>query len=85
MIENEFYMVDIPVLLEDKVKEKAAKLIEQIMVRLATNSRYMPEDEYKKFMDQVIPKNNNTVDSQFSREKFEELRLLTNMGVNKSR
>ncbi|THE09950.1 hypothetical protein E1I69_20500 [Bacillus timonensis] len=82
-LENEYYMVDLPAILEDKAKEKNTGLLEQIMVRLATNSRYMPDDEYQKLMNQVFPKDAIPTENQFSREKFEELRMLTNMGVNR--
>ncbi|MEH7223851.1 hypothetical protein V7112_08520 [Bacillus sp. JJ1566] len=82
-IQNEYYMVDLPAILEDKAKEKTFQLLEQIMIRLATNSRYMPDEEYQKFMNQVIPKDATPAEKQFSREKFEELRMLTNMGVNR--
>lgn len=77
-------MVDIPVLLEEKEKEKREKNFEQIMILLATNQRHLSDEEYKAFMANIVPKNTEE-ESQFSREKFEKLRLLTNMGANKSR
>ncbi|MGY6765685.1 hypothetical protein ACW73O_11680 [Faecalibacterium prausnitzii] len=83
MIDNEYYMVDLPAILEDKAKEKNAKLLEQVMIRLATNNRFMPDESYKKFMNQVVPDSDQPIEGQFSREKFEELRMLTHMGINR--
>ncbi|MCU9614075.1 hypothetical protein OEV98_10940 [Caldibacillus lycopersici] len=82
-IENEYYMVDLPDILKVKTKEQAARLFEQIMIRLATNQRFMPDDEYKQFVASIMPNENKAVENQFNREKFEELRMLTNMGVNR--
>ncbi|MBU5214959.1 hypothetical protein [Heyndrickxia oleronia] len=83
-IENEFYMVDLPIILEEKAKEKSARLLEQIMILIATNDRHMEEGEYKKLINNItnqLDKQEETC--QFDREKFEQLRFLTNMGANR--
>jgi len=86
VIENEFYMVDIPHMLEEKMKEKHKELFEKVIIQLATNSRSLEDEEFKKFIEKItkileVQEKNN----QFDREKFEHLRLLTNMGANRFR
>ncbi|KAB2335087.1 hypothetical protein [Bacillus mesophilum] len=76
-------MIDIPSLLEEKAKEHQNKLLQQIMIRLATNERYMPDEEYKNFMRNITPKEQK--EERFDREKFEKLRHITNMGANRFR
>lgn len=77
-------MVDLPEILEEKAKEKNQKILEKLFLHIAANNRSLEEAEFKKFMNSL----SKGADQQqkgdtFDREKFEELRLLTNMGANK--
>lgn len=83
VIENEFYMVDLPNLLENKAKEKNNKVYEQILILLATNNRSLNEDDHKEFMENITKHIEVKNDDQFDREKFEHLRFLTNSGANR--
>jgi hypothetical protein len=78
-------MSDIPKLLEEQAKEKNQKILEQILIHLATNNRALEEDEYKRFMNRISKALKQNPNVQFDRDKFEELRLLTDMGANKAR
>jgi hypothetical protein len=84
-LETQFYFKDLPKMMEEKAKEKNEKFFEQLLIRLATNNRALSEDEYKKFMNNVTKNLDKKPNETFDREKFEELRLITNMGANKSR
>lgn len=75
-------MVDIPILLEEKAKRHNQDLLEKVLVQLATNNRALEEEAQKQFMANITPKENK-VNETFSREKMEELRLMTNMGANR--
>jgi hypothetical protein len=78
-------MADLPKLLEERAKEKNAKVMEQILIQLATNNRALEEDEYKKFMGQIAKSLKQNPNNEFDRNKMEELRLLTQMGANRTR
>lgn len=78
-------MVDLPKLLEEKAKEKNEKLMEQILIHLATNQRSLEESEFKKFMDGLSKALNRNPNNDFDRDKMEELRMLTEMGANRAR
>jgi hypothetical protein len=85
-LEKSYYMADIPRILEDKVLEKNKKILENIMIQLTTNNRSFDEEEYKKFMGQLVKAAGIEDNSdKFDREAMEKLRFLTNMGANKSK
>ncbi|MFE8697983.1 hypothetical protein ACFYKT_16700 [Cytobacillus sp. FJAT-53684] len=71
-------------MLEEKAKEKNEKILEQIMIHLATNNRSLQEEDYKELMNSLTQSLDKKTNETFNREKFEELRLMTNMGANKS-
>lgn len=85
VLETQFYMPDIPRLLEEKNKEKHRALLEQIFIRLATNSRALEEEEYKKFIQSITRNLDLKQENVFDRDKFEELRFMTNQGANQLR
>lgn len=76
-------MADIPKLLEEKAKQRTQEYLQQLMLHLATNNRAMEESEYKKFMNEITKGISEPIDQEFSRDKFEQLRMLTNMGANR--
>jgi hypothetical protein len=84
-IENEFYMVDLPELLEIKAKQKNEVLLEKVLLQLATNNRSLPEDESKKYINNLTKQAGNHSSDTFDREKFEQLRMMTNMGANRTK
>lgn len=85
-LEQAYYMADIPRLLEDKAIEKNKQILENIMIQLTTNNRSFDEEEYKKFMGQLVKAAGiEDTSDKFDREAMEKLRFLTNMGANKSR
>ncbi|WP_370221990.1 hypothetical protein [Cytobacillus sp.] len=85
MLETQYYFKDLPQLLEERAKEKNEKILEQIFIRLATNQRAMEEEEYKKFLKVLTKKLKSQPGLEFSRDKMEELRMMTHLGANKSR
>jgi hypothetical protein len=84
-IENEYYMIDIPDFLDQRTKQKNARLLEQVMLRIATNNRTMENDEYKKFVNQLTNQAGIKPNDGFDREKFEHLRMMTNRGINRTK
>jgi hypothetical protein len=76
-------MADIPRLLEEKNKEKHRAVLEQIFIRLATNSRALEESEFKRFIESVTSHSDVNQLDHFDRDKFEELRFMTNQGANR--
>jgi len=76
-------MADIPILLEAKAKEKNNRVYEQILIHLATNNRALNDDDQKEFMRRVTEHISVKQNDQFDREKFEQLRFLTNSGANR--
>jgi transposase len=72
-------------MLEEKAKEKNEKILEQILIHLATNYRMLKEDEHEKFMNDLTRNLKSSPGISFSRDKMEELRFMTNMGVNKAK
>jgi hypothetical protein len=85
VVETQYYMSDLPKLLTEKVQEKYLAIFEQILVRLATNNRGLEESEYKKFVESITKQLKTNQTEGFDRDKFEELRFLTNLGANKAR
>lgn len=85
VLESQYYFKDLPQLLEEKAKEKNEKIMEQIFILLATNHRSLGEDDYKKFMNNLTKVLKKQPELEFDRDKMEELRLMTNLGANKSR
>lgn len=72
-------------MLEEIAKEKNEKIIEQILIRLATNYRMLDEEEYTKFMNNLTRNLKSVPGISFNRDKMEELRFMTNMGANKAK
>jgi hypothetical protein len=85
VIENEYYMVDIPEFLNQKAKQKNSQLLEQVMLLIATNNRVMEESDYKKFIKQLTNQAGIKPDDDFDRAKFEHLRMMTNRGINRTK
>jgi hypothetical protein len=86
VLEETYYMADIPRLLEDLAILKNKEILEKIMIQLTTNNRSFDQDEHKKIMNQLVKgagiENKN---DKFDRQAFEKLRFLTDMGANRSK
>lgn len=78
-------MVDLPKFLEEKAKEKNSQMMEQVLIHLATNQRSLEENEFKKFMDGLAKTLNQNPTNSFDRNKMEELRMMTQLGSNRTR
>ncbi|MGM0776910.1 MAG: hypothetical protein ACQEXE_10460 [Bacillota bacterium] len=85
VLETQYYFKDLPQLLEEKAKEKNEKIMEQILILLATNHRTLAEDDYKKFMSNLTKGLKKQPGLEFKRDKMEELRIMTNFGANKTK
>lgn len=72
-------------MLEEKARERTERVLEQLLIHLATNQRALAEDEYKKFMNGLTKNIKAAPGATFNRDKMEELRLMTNLGANKAR
>jgi uncharacterized NAD-dependent epimerase/dehydratase family protein len=76
-IENEYYMIDLPRMLERKARIDAMKRIEDLRFNIATNNRSLDEAEFKKYMNELTKRTGIKVAEKFDREKFEQLRAMT--------
>jgi hypothetical protein len=85
VLENEFYMVDLANLLEAKRKHSAYARLNEVFMTLATNNRGMEDAEYKKFISGLNKEVGVKAETKFNRDKFEQLRAMTEMGGNKAR
>jgi hypothetical protein len=76
-IENEYYMIDLPRLIERKVKLDAVKRLEDMRFTFASNNRSLEEVEFKKYMNELTKRTGAKISETFDREKFEQLRAMT--------
>lgn len=75
-LENDFYMVDLPELIQLKFKKEQAEKLTQLQILIASNNRSIEEKDYKLFINSMIPKDVKKVEDNltFDRNKFEQLR-----------
>lgn len=79
-------MIDIPRILEEHAQEKLTKILQELMLRIAANNRAMADDEYKSLVNGLTQAANiQNKNQEFSRDKMEELRAMTNLGINRTR
>ena len=74
-LENGYYMVDLPAVLESKRKRDALKMLNEVYLILATNNRGIEEADYKSFIRRLNKDVGVKEDQGFNRDKFEELRM----------
>ena len=84
-LENGYYMVDLPALLDAKRKHDAVNRLSDILTLLSANNRGMEDAEYKKFIADLNKEIGIKTASKFDRSKFEELRAMTDFGGNLAR
>jgi hypothetical protein len=85
VLESEYYMVDLTRLLEAKRKHDAFGRLNDVFTTLATNNRGMEDAEYKKFISGLNKEVGIKAENKFDRDKFEQLRAMTEMGGNRAR
>jgi hypothetical protein len=78
-------MVDLVKILETKRKHDALNRLNNVFTILATNNRGMDDAEYKKFISGLNKELGIKSENKFNRDKFEQLRAMTEMGGNKAR
>ncbi|MEN2464906.1 hypothetical protein [Ornithinibacillus sp. JPR2-1] len=88
VLETEYYMVDIPKLIEKKRKEQLADYFMQLQLSIASNNRVMEEEDYHNLvrnLTKILEEENKTEQNKLDRQKLEALRLMTNQGANRTR
>ncbi|KMJ58075.1 hypothetical protein AB685_14810 [Bacillus sp. LL01] len=78
-------MVDLPKVVAEKRKQEAAKLMQDVHARLATNNRSLDETEYKAFIREATKAVGVKQETNFNRDKFEQLRAMTSSGGNRTK
>ncbi|WP_172369563.1 hypothetical protein [Sporosarcina jiandibaonis] len=77
-LENDFYMVDIPFLIEKKISMVQSERFLRLQTLIAANNRTMEDKDYKVFSNNLLPQEmKEKVEKEmntFNREKFEMLR-----------
>jgi hypothetical protein len=84
-LENGYYMVDLPAIIESKRKNIAVNRFLDIYTLLATNHRALENEESQAFIRGISREMGVKESETFDRSKFEELRALTGMGANLAR
>jgi hypothetical protein len=84
-IESEYCLIDLPDYIAKKGKTKAEEQLKQLMLLQASNQRVMEEEAYSGFVKGLKQNAEIKESDKFDRDKFEELRMLTNLGANKAR
>ena len=84
-LENGYYMVDLPAVIESKRKNIAVNRFYDIYTLLATNQRALENTESQSFIRAISKEMGVKESENFDRGKFEELRALTGMGANLAR
>jgi hypothetical protein len=84
-IESEYCLIDLPDYIAKKGKTKAEDQLKQLMLLQASNQRVMEEEAYSGFVKGLKQNADIREEEKFNRDKFEELRMLTNLGANKAR
>jgi hypothetical protein len=82
-IENEYYLVDLPDLIDAKNRIEAQQRLTSIQERVAANGRQMADEDYNRYRSALLKDAGIKAPSGFDRDKFEELRAMTHKGGNK--
>lgn len=75
-IENEFYMVDLPFLIEKKHEQHNGEKLMQLQLMTAANNRAMEDNDYKRLVDSLTPAEAKEDMNKFDRDKLEQLRSM---------
>jgi uncharacterized NAD-dependent epimerase/dehydratase family protein len=71
-LENGYYFVDLPAVIESKRKHIAVDKFNAILALIATNNRGMEEEEYKRYINDLNKEIGVKTQSKFDRSKFDE-------------
>lgn len=87
-LENDYYMVDIPGLVEKKRNERAAEYFMQLQLLIASNNRSLPDEGFEN-MVRNLTKNlegeeTKQETNKLDRQALETLRFMTNQGANRT-
>lgn len=83
-IENEYYFVDLPKLLQTKARFDAIKRMEELQLAIATNNRLLDDEGYRKLTHDLSKRAGVKQEETFNRGKFEQLRSIANGGGNRA-
>jgi predicted nucleotidyltransferase len=81
VIETEYYLIDLPKIMNKSKEMKKIGRLEDINILLATNNRAMDEESYKKLINSYISESKIKIENNFDREAFEALRFAHNQGL----
>lgn len=73
VVENEYYMIDLPELMEKKRRKDAIDRLHKLLLYNASN---MEQSEFKKFVTELMRQAGIKEETKFSREKIEQLRAM---------
>jgi len=74
-IENDYYMRDIPELIQMHYRKLQSDKLAQLQTLIASNGRNLEEKAYDQYIKSLLPPEANVEDNlTFNRDKFEQLR-----------
>ncbi|WP_096436486.1 hypothetical protein [Alteribacter populi] len=82
-IENEYYLVDLPELLDDKRRTDAIQRLADNHAQVANNGRRLEDEDYKEYRNALVRAAGIKPKETFDRDKFEQLRMMAGNGANK--
>ncbi|MBX6361280.1 MAG: hypothetical protein IRZ03_14510 [Acidobacterium ailaaui] len=88
ILETEYYMVDLPAIVDRHRQLRAIQRLEFVGDLIASNNRSLDDSEYKRLMKSLQTEagfDQRSSNDRFDREAFEQLRFLTAQGANRVR
>lgn len=80
-IENEYYFVDLPDLIEKKRKSEAMALLQKLRSDVAAGARSMGDEDYSKYSEELAKLAGLREEKQrFDREGFEQMKGILSSG-----
>ena len=84
-VRNEYYFVDLPDFVDKKRHRDAQRFLEEMHARVASNNRNIAEEDYKRYMADLLRASGVKKAEKFDRDAFERLRSVTASGGNRTR
>jgi hypothetical protein len=66
--------------MDSQQKIEAQKTLKEMQIIMATNNRQLPDADFKHFRNAIVKDTGFKISNKFDREKFEQLRAMTNKG-----
>jgi hypothetical protein len=85
VIETEYYLVDLPDLLDKRREHDAQERMTTLQLMIAANNRAMNDEHYGKLTGELLRNSGVKQETGFDRNAFEKLRAFTNSGANSVR